>query len=80
MDKLLNLELTLTNAVRGQEYTPEEVRKNIGTHASDSVLSRYSAEFMLLPSLLSEVDRVTVESIIDVLEKKKKCRRSVGYI
>lgn len=77
MGTLVNLELTLTNAASGQDYTPDEFRKNLGRHADDFALSRLSAQFMLLSPLLSEVDTVTVESIIDVLQKKSEGVREI---
>lgn len=77
MDTLVNLELTLINAAKGQEYTPDELRKNLGRHTDDFALPRLSAQFMLLSPLLSEVNTVTVESIIDVLQKKSEGVREI---
>lgn len=72
IDKLVNLERTLTNAARGQAYAPDELQKNLGTHGDDFMLPRLSVELTLLPSLLSKVDTATVESIIHVPQKKSE--------
>lgn len=70
MEKLAQLELTLKDAARRKLFTADDLREALGDHAADFQLCRLSAQFVLLAPLLSHLDTITVQSIVQVLQEK----------
>ncbi|KAH7958944.1 hypothetical protein HPB49_006794 [Dermacentor silvarum] len=70
MEKLINLERTLTDAADGRNFAANNLNELLGAHAADFDISRVSAQLVHLPKLLRDEGPAGSERNLDILQGK----------
>ncbi|KAH7952931.1 hypothetical protein HPB49_002675 [Dermacentor silvarum] len=62
----------LIDAARGREFLADGLNAALSVHAADFDLSRLSTHFLLFPSILSNVESLSIESTSKTLQAKSE--------